>query len=593
VSETNETSEASSEVVIKVSVLDIDGDGGSNVLSTDAATNSFWSNAGALPPPEDPVRLLSLTEFNATLRASIDAYAGNIDSHGWTLVPAIDLTRPDIEDQLKAALLEEQLLEHMGLELIRVGVEDGDTAEGEGSPVSQPLVDEGLGSLSSDVPLELEEVTSADVQTRLDAIRVEMIRERVRVERFFRYCCSDQSFTALREQTRKDAEATGNAYWEVVRDARGEVSKLNLVPSFMMRLLPLTSASQQVDTPVQYTLVTRGHETVTRKFRKYVQITSGSVDGEAVGVYFKEFGDPRTVSARTGKSYRTPEGLAKSEPEATAATEVLHFKVWSPRSSYGVPRWISESPNIIGSRNADEVNMAWFNNKAIPPMILTVSGGRLKQDETTKLRTFFANELKGVLNYHKIAILEAETGQVAGMGGAPVKIDVIRLRELQQEDATHLAYKEATADGIGVCFRLPRLLRGDARDFNRATAVASLQFAEDQVFRPLRRDFDDRINRTLLEALGVNFWRFVSKGPVLSDPTELLKAVNEAEQYLTPNEQRQLAERGFAETLPPVHEPWASVRPLPLTIEAMKRDLVQVDGAEIASGSGVDDDEVP
>ena len=125
------------------------------------------------------------------------------------------------------------------------------------------------------------------------------------------------------------------------------------------------------------------------------------------------------------------------------------------------------------------------------------------------------------------------------------------------------------------------MLRGDARDFNRATAQTSLEFTEQQVFAPLRKEFDYFINRMILPVLGVNFWTFHSKGPDFSDPTELLKAVNDAGKvgYLTPDELRKIAERGFGTDFKRIEADWGK-RPLQLTLAGITSAQVAPDESD-------------
>jgi capsid portal protein len=98
-------------------------------------------------------------------------------------------------------------------------------------------------------------------------------------------------------------------------------------------------------------------------------------------------------------------------------------------------------------------------------------------------------------------------------------------------------------DKVGMGFRLPRLLRGDIRDFNRASAEAALDFAEAQVFAPERNDFDFAMNRHILPALGIRYWHSKSNGPRLSDSQswgEMIAKLTLAG-VLTPEDARALA----------------------------------------------------
>ena len=55
-------------------------------------------------------------------------------------------------------------------------------------------------------------------------------------------------------------------------------------------------------------------------------------------------------------------------PSDGPATEILHFRVHNPRSAYGVPRWIGNLLAVLGSRQAEEVNFLYFENKSVPPL---------------------------------------------------------------------------------------------------------------------------------------------------------------------------------------------------------------------------------
>ena len=204
-------------------------------------------------------------------------------------------------------------------------------------------------------------------------------------------------------------------------------------------------------------------------------------------------------------------------------------------------------------------------------MAILVSGGRLVKEDVTRLENYIKNEIRGKNNFHKIMLLEAEaSGAIGGMPGmstGQTKIEIKPLTSAQTSDAQFMKYKESNTDAIGSVFRLSRLLRGDARDVNRATAQASLEFTEQQVFSPLRKAFDHFINRQILPALGINFWRFRSKGPDFSDPTKMLEAVAKIAEAncLTPEELRMLAAKGFGVEFPKIDADWTT-RPIALTL---------------------------
>jgi capsid portal protein len=146
----------------------------------------------------------------------------------------------------------------------------------------------------------------------------------------------------------------------------------------------------------------------------------------------------------------------------------------SPRSAYGVPRWVGNLLAVLGSRQAEEINFLYFENKSVPPLAILVSGGRLSAQSIPRIEDFIENHIRGKRNFHKILILEAEPA--GGSGGIEhsgrLKVELRPLTSAQQNDALFQNYDERNIDKVRQSFRLPRMLRGDIRD-----ALASRQGA--------------------------------------------------------------------------------------------------------------------
>ncbi|MDR2137356.1 MAG: hypothetical protein LBO68_03620, partial [Synergistaceae bacterium] len=171
--------------------------------------------------------------------------------------------------------------------------------------------------------------------------------ERKRLLHFFEFCNPDIPYSQLRRRVRRDLETLGNGYWEIIRDGQGEIAWIEHIEAHTMRLTKLDA--QRVDV----TLAIRDDESnefreypYKKLFRRFVQIRNGRK------VYFKEFGDPRVIDSRNGR----PAGDEDTAVERIVpATEVIHFKLYSPHSPYGVPRWIGNLLAVLGSRQAEEV----------------------------------------------------------------------------------------------------------------------------------------------------------------------------------------------------------------------------------------------
>jgi len=325
--------------------------------------------------------------------------------------------------------------------------------------------------------------------------------------------------------------------------------------------------------PVDYETVK-----VARRLRRYVQL-----EGTAC-VFFRSFGDPRIVSRKTGAVVASAESLSERDG---LAHELIHFAIHSPRSPYGVPRWVGNLLSVLGSRSSEEVNYLYFESKSVPPLALLVSGGKLSESSVPRIERFIEDNIKGKRNFHRILILEAE-GAANASDTAKAKIEIVPLTQVQQKDGLFQAYDERNIDKVGSSFRVPRLLRGDSRDLNRSTAESALRFAEDQVFAPERDEFDFTMNRRILPDMGIRFWRFRSQTPVTRDPERTSDMVTQLVRVgvLTPEEGRLLASDIFNRELAKISDDWVK-RPITLTLAG-----VQTQSVDLWPGSGNGDDAV-
>ncbi len=498
------------------------------LASPDEADQNIWEGIGAVVPPYEPFVLLTLLEHSNSLRQCIDAYVTNIDAHGHRFEPIIDLNASDANDRIKTYLY------------ARAAVKDP-------ALVADPL-------------RQLAEPSDEQITAAKKELAEKMRVEHLKIQHFFEYACLDYSFVALRRRTRQDIEAQGNGYWECMRDESGMVAGFEYVPAFTMRHFAADKYSTEINYKVKENEFEFGTLTARKFFRRYVQVFEGRV------VWFKEFGDPRVVSRITGAYYPNLDALRKQEKLAPQASEILHFNVHTSKSSYGIPRWVGCLLSVLGSRQAEEVNLTYFENKSVPPLAILVSGGRISNNTVDRVKDFIENDIKGKRNFHKILVLEAEGPAASGFDQGRMRIDLKPLTAAQHNDALFQGYDQANIDKVGMSFRLPRMLRGDIRDFNRATAEAALEFAEQQVFKPERDDFDFTMNRKVLPALGIRFWRFKSNSATWTnakDQSAILAQLGEVG-FITPAEGRDLAEAIFNRPFQKIDAPWVR-QPIALT----------------------------
>lgn len=495
--------------------------------------------ADIIEPPLPLEVLVRVYEESNSLRQNIDAMSTNVDGFGFEIVPSMPLEGAEADGLV------------------------GDRLEDDGKEPTDDAVKEHLAILVKKVG-----------------------RERRRARNFFQFCC-DEGFIELRRRSRDDLEALGNFYWEVLRDKAGRISRFVHLPAYTMRL---TKLGESVDVEVKRKVDPVTFETVPekRRFRRFVQMVGGET------VWFKEFGDLRVMSRKTGEFHKTEDDVkAKTEedPDEGVATEVIHFKIPALKGPYGMPRWIGNILSVRGSRLAEEVNYFYFRKKAIPPMIIFVEDGTLGGEAVERLTIFFQQLMGETEKHWSVPVIEGESAEEAkrrgvAWSGTP-RFKIEKLMDQQLKDALFQEYDSNNRDKVGESFRIPRLLRGDVRDMTRATATVGKAFGEQQVFQPERDREDNMINRKIMPALDFKYVEFRTRAPIMRDPislTEMVSALVKAG-VLTPEEGREIAEDIFNREFVRIKEDWVK-QPLVLTLAGVVGDEETTKAARESLGLG-------
>lgn len=340
--------------------------------------------------------------------------------------------------------------------------------------------------------------------------------EKVELESFLEHANSEESLTDVMEKVTRDRESVGFGFLEVIRDISQEVSLLRYAPALYTRLCAKDPTEMLVEYSIQ-----RGRRVTSvrefRRFRRFIQIVNGQY------VWFKEFGDPRKMDYSNGAF----EGQSGYDARRQA-TEIIHFKNPS-NEAYGVPRWISQLPSVIGSREAEEVNMRYFQDNTVPPMMLLVGNGRLTSQSYQELTKALNEDGIGAPRQNKIMLLEA-VGESDSLDGknSTIELKVEKLTDTRQSDGLFRAYDEANMAKVRSAFRLPPIVVGLSQDVNFATAATSAFVAESQVFGPERSKIDGTLNKLLVQ--GRNGFRMstvklVSRIPAITSPEMMIKTL--------------------------------------------------------------------
>lgn len=360
----------------------------------------------------------------------------------------------------------------------------------------------------------------------------------------------EYSMIELRQRLRRDMETLGYGFIEVGRDNTGEIAMLYHAVAHKTRI----SHKDRKATPVTRWVMRDGELTeqiVMKRFRRYVQRYGNKV------VYFKEFGDPRSIDPETGE---VDDSLAIEDQ----ATELYHVPLYAPGDTYGLPRWINQLPNVLGTRESEMTNLQFFKDNAIPALAVLVSGGMLTDNAVENIENHFTH-VRGRDSMNRVLVIEAtgdeEAASEKGQVPAP-RVDLKPLSEARQKDGMFQEYETKTQAKIRSSFRLPPLFLGLTEDMTYATASASLSVAEAQVFGPERNKIDEIINGHLLAFDGrpPQFWRFRSNPPRISNPEDVINAIEKLEAVgaMSPNTAIGLANEMFDLNIPVIEEAWGN-----------------------------------
>jgi PBSX family phage portal protein len=359
----------------------------------------------------------------------------------------------------------------------------------------------------------------------------------------------ENSLVQSRRRARVDREVLGNCAFEISRDRKGRIVLFDHVPACTVRMTrrdptPVDTAMLVPSKDGDGTLV---KQVIRRYFRRFMQVTP---HGDKI--YFKEFGDPRSIDPRDGE--------VRSLPVEDQATEILYISNYTPGSVYGTPRWIGNLPAILGSRESEMVNLNFFRDNAIPAMAVLVSGGALTAESFNKVESYI-NAVRGARAMNRVMVLEAAADESAGSidhsQPAP-KIDMKPMISERQQEGLFQDYDQKNQGKVRSAFRLPPIYTGRAEDYTRASAFASMLTAESQVFGPERQDFDNMMNEKVLSTYRPRFWRFKSLGPSIAEPDAISKMVTTfgAQGALTPNAVIKIANRMLDLDIQKVTDAW-------------------------------------
>lgn len=397
------------------------------------------------------------------------------------------------------------------------------------------------------------------------------LEEEQALKDFFDNANENESWVAIRKKMRKDWEALGNAAFEFVRNRNGKLAMAYHIPFTTIRCTKMHPDPVTIDVQIK-----RGGKLITVKVRKYFRRWAQVREGGQVLTWFKSYGDPRLMNAKTGefegnatRDQKTGRIFNGEGEEIFVATEIMHFK--TRETTYGVPRWMGNVPDVLGRRSAQYINYDLMNSQGIPPLVIMVSGGSLTDESMKELKTVIRS-MRGKEKWNKVALLESTPENTGLEDKGNAKIELKNLTEYRKDDLMFDKYLTKTEETSRHTFRLPRMYIGSSLAFTHATSVVARITAEEQVFMPKRSDFDEVINRQIInKELGVYSWKYTSKGPKIVGSKELAAGVDTFSKIgaFTINHAIAMANEAFGLQMTTFSEQWADY-PIPIVLKLVE-----------------------
>lgn len=327
---------------------------------------------------------------------------------------------------------------------------------------------------------------SASNTEKAERIRQMHQAEMDRLELLFESFNEEETFTETMIKIWTDVLVTGNGYMEIGRTNAGKIGYLGHIPSKLMRV---------------------------RKDRDgYVQLAN------RMAVFFRNFGD-----------------LEMKDPinNDPSPNEVLHFKLYSPNSTYyGIPPSVSVISAIVGDKFAKEYNIDYFENKAIPRYAIVLKGVKLSEASKRELINYFKKEVKGRNHGTLVVPIPATIG---ANNDADIRFEKL---ETGVQEGSFDQYRKSNRDEIVSAYRVPPTKVGIFDNANMAVARDADKTFKTQVVSPDQVIAEKKINRIVTEFSDLFLFFFEQLDIIDEDLRSRIHDRYLRTEVLTPNEVR-------------------------------------------------------
>lgn len=296
--------------------------------------------------------------------------------------------------------------------------------------------------------------------------------QKQKASEFLKNCNPTLTLTEINDKVMVDLEATGNGYFEIIRDTNDdEVVGLEHLPAHTIR--------------------------VHKDMNRFVQIRGNKK------AWFKRFGYEKDLHVRTGEFH----DLGTLD-ESERANEIMQLKNYTSRSDYyGIPDVIPSLSSILGDRERQEYNISFFDNHAIPAYAVTVTGAELDEETEAQIKRFFQQDVKK--QNHSTLVLTAKKSD-NDYDAEPVEFKFEAL-STDVKEASFTTYRKDNRDEILSSHGVPPYRAGITVEgqMGGSSAEETTEIYKQSIVRPKQEVLESRINRFILEeGLEVTDWKF-------------------------------------------------------------------------------------
>jgi PBSX family phage portal protein len=200
-------------------------------------------------------------------------------------------------------------------------------------------------------------------------------------------------------------------------------------------------------------------------------------------------------------------------------SQILPLKLNDATSVYSEPRWVGNTPGVLGSRMAEELNYKYFKSGKKVPVAVIAEGGTLTQESVEQIKAASNPDNDGKWMLIEVFGTEILQGEDTKVLKPTARFE--KLQDVLQQDGLFQEYDLKQREKALSQFRLPPIYAGMSQDYNRATADTARQITEEQVFIPYRNWIADKVfNKALFPAIGIHRVKVKLRGPEIRDPEE-------------------------------------------------------------------------